>query len=169
MLLRWRFGQAMRAGSTGIAPQQFLGGPNTRTPKLPNPRTSTRVAVPALAPWLAEGPRENRSGETSMGAPKAPENLDQISINLPEAQPSCEPDLTVVGVPIFSRSILVASASTAIHVPHSPFTKVTNSTGKTQGPRVSSSRRCGFPGRDASFDPCSPQTSVSIAWHSSSA
>jgi len=69
VLLRWRFGQATRAGSTGIAPQQFLGGPNNRTPNLPNPRTSTRVAVPALAPWLAEGPWGNRSGETSMGAP----------------------------------------------------------------------------------------------------
>jgi hypothetical protein len=49
--------------------------------------------------------------------------LDQVSINLSEAHPSREPDLTMVGVPGFSGAILATSASTAIHVSHSPFLK----------------------------------------------
>jgi hypothetical protein len=58
-----------------------------------------------------------------MGVRSAPENLDQVGINLPEAHPSREPDLTLVGVPGFSGAILATSASTAIHVSYSPFPK----------------------------------------------
>ena len=58
-----------------------------------------------------------------MGVRWAPENLDQVGINLSEAHPSREPDLTMVGVPSSSGSILATSASTAIHVSHSPFLK----------------------------------------------
>ena len=59
-----------------------------------------------------------------MGVGQAPENLDQIGINLSEAHPSREPDLTMVGVPGFSGAILATSASRAIHVSHPPFLKV---------------------------------------------